>query len=419
MEVTSILLLASIIIFIGFLSNFLFRRYRAPDVLILIFLGYLLGPGGFGIIEDDLEGLIISLTPLVAAIALSIIMFHGGMMLKLGEILTSFKNAMLHSLLGFVLSGLVVTVITMVIMDWDLTESLFMGFILAGTSAAVVIPLVCNINVRMSTRTILVLESALTDVLMIGLATSLLIIVASDSPNLLDGVIILAKDFIIALIVGITAGYLWLKVLRKLSGQPFAYMITLATMLGIFAITELFVDNAGGGAVAVLIFGLIIVNSGELAHMIGRPERGVVLDKKIIEFNEEVTFFVRTFFFVFLGIIISLLEIQSLYILTGATIFIGLIGVRYLIVSSLPDLNNHRKDVLALFFMMPRGLTSAVLAALPLSMGGLSSGIADMIVGIATIVILLTTAFASLGAYLIGRTEKMEACSQEQPFLPG
>jgi potassium/hydrogen antiporter len=417
--VTSILLVASIIIFVGFLSNFLFRRYRAPDVLILILLGYLIGPGGFGIIEDDLEGIVFSLTPLVAAIALSIIMFHGGMLLKVDEILTSFKNAMVHSLLGFVLSGLVVTVITMAIMGWEITESLFMGFILAGTSAAVVIPLVCNLKVRQSTRTILVLESALTDVLMIGLATSLLIIVASDSPNLLDGVVILAKDFFIALLVGISAGYLWLKVLRKLSGQPFAYMITLATMLGVFAITELFVDNAGGGAIAVLIFGLIIVNSGELAHMLGRPEKGIVLDNKIIEFNEEVTFFVRTFFFVFLGIIISLLEIHILYILTGVAIFLGLIGVRYLIVSSLSNLENQREDVHALFFMMPRGLTSAVLAALPLSIGGLSSEISDMVIGIATIVILLTTAFASLGAYIIGRTEKIGADPQEQPFLPG
>ena len=48
MDADTLFLAAGVVIFMGFISNYLFRRFKAPDVLILMVLGIVLGPGGIG-----------------------------------------------------------------------------------------------------------------------------------------------------------------------------------------------------------------------------------------------------------------------------------------------------------------------------------------------------------------------------------
>ena len=74
MDADTLFLAAGAVIFMGFISNYLFRRFKAPDVLILMVLGIALGPGGLGLINAEAASGIESLTPYVAAAALAIIM---------------------------------------------------------------------------------------------------------------------------------------------------------------------------------------------------------------------------------------------------------------------------------------------------------------------------------------------------------
>jgi len=52
------------------------------------------------------------------------------------------------------------------------------------------------------------------------------------------------------------------------------------------------------GAIAVLAFGLILGNGAEISRMF-RVEEVLEIDKLIKEFETGITFFVRTFFFVY------------------------------------------------------------------------------------------------------------------------
>ena len=79
MDVDTLFLAGGAIIFTGFISNYLFRRFKAPDVLILMFLGMIMGPGVIGLISSEVAQNMEAVTPYVASLALAVIMFQAGM----------------------------------------------------------------------------------------------------------------------------------------------------------------------------------------------------------------------------------------------------------------------------------------------------------------------------------------------------
>ncbi|MFY9605480.1 MAG: cation:proton antiporter, partial [Thermoplasmata archaeon] len=131
-------------------------------------------------------------------------------------------------------------------------------------------------------------------------------------------------------------------------------------------------------------------------------------DEHIQEFHSEISFFVRTFFYVYLGLIFEFDTFQPIHLAIGLLIIVAIVVVRRitsLIAWKIGDL--ERGDADALFAMMPRGLAAAVLATMPATLlAGTSIWLPkynQMIVNIVLIVILGTTILASVLSYL---TEK-------------
>jgi cell volume regulation protein A len=271
-------------IFIGFAANFLFRKYGTPDVLVLILLGILFGPGALGVVDESLIGSIGSITPYVAGIALAIIMFEAGMDLNARQVLIASKVATLHTMLAFLLSMFATTAICMFVMSWPADVSLMLGAILGGTSGAIVIPLVSKLRISERTKIVLTLEFALTDVLVIVVGMSILFFITENTGDFGPAVRLLLSAFLISALIGLVSGVLWLRALSRLSGQPFSYMITLATLLTTYAFTEMVVGGGGGGAIAALVFGLVLGNKDSLVRRFGKGSSKFSFDEKIREF---------------------------------------------------------------------------------------------------------------------------------------
>lgn len=399
MDSSTLLLIISVALFVGFVANQLFVRYRAPDVLVLILFGVLLGPGVTGVVDEGLASQISQATTYVAAVALSIIMLQAGMGLKLKYVLTSFNRAIIFTLAAFIASTFAIASVSLLAMGWTLGESLLLGAILAGTSGAIVIPLVKELNVSLKVKTMVTLEAAVTDVLNIAGAMTIMAIIASGATDLKAAGMDVLKAFLISGALGLVGGVIWLSVLKR-AGQSFSYMITLAFMLLLFSISTLLV-GMGGGAMAALVFGLTMGNSGSLPGPI-RKRLDYCCDPKIIDFHDEISFFVRTFFFIYLGLVLSTIALSPIDILAGVVIFNVIVLGRLAVTGSLGRLLcKDRKDRTTLLFMLPRGLAAAVLASLPLSLGVVGGEVGNMIGAITAVVILLSTCFASVGAYII------------------
>ncbi|HOL07149.1 MAG TPA: cation:proton antiporter, partial [Methanomassiliicoccaceae archaeon] len=238
MDSNTLLLLVSMALFVGFVANHLFAKYRAPDVLFLILFGVLLGPGITGMIDGGMASQITQFTTYVAAVALSVIMLQAGMDLKIKDVVKSFNRALIFTLIAFFVSTGVIALVCKLTMNWSLGESLLMGVILAGTSGAIVIPLIKALNVSTEVKTMLTLEAALTDVLVIGGAMAIMAVMASGNADLVAVGTDVFIAFLVSSILGVVGGIIWLRVLKHI-GQNLSYMVTLAFMLLLFSLAEL------------------------------------------------------------------------------------------------------------------------------------------------------------------------------------
>ncbi len=401
MDADTLFLAAGAVIFMGFISNYLFRRFKAPDVLILMVLGITLGPGGIGLINAEAAQGIESLTPYVAAAALAIIMFQAGMDLAIGDVVRSFSKSLVQTVIAFVASMLITALVLTFLTDWSLETCLLLGSIVGGTSGAIVIPIISALRISTNLKMVLTLESAITDVLVIVVATSLIVFMSQDTADVMSAVELLVSSFMVSTMIGIISGILWTKILQRLSRQPFSYMITIAAMLIVFSVTNFLVDKAGGGAIAVLVFGLTIGNWDEISKVLRQKGEQFALGEKVKRFHDEIAFLIRTVFFVYLGLVITTIHFTAWYLLLGLIVFFGLLIARYIsLLLADKYIGLDASDEMGLFYMMPRGLAAAVMASIPFSYPLVfDNQTATAILGVTVVVVLLSTVLASIGAF--------------------
>jgi len=403
------------VIFMGFISNYLFRRFKAPDVLILMMLGIALGPGGIGLINTEAAQVIEALTPYVAAAALAIIMFQAGMDLAIGDVVRSFSKSIIQTVIGFVASMLITALILTFLTDWNAETCLLLGAIVGGTSGAIVIPIISCLRISNNLKMVLTLESAITDVLVIVVATSIIVFMSQDTASITNAFELLVSSFMISTMIGVISGILWTKMLQRLSKQPYSYMITIAAMLIVFSVTNFLVDKAGGGAIAVLVFGLTIGNWDEISKVLKQKGERFALGDKVKRFHDEISFLIRTVFFVYLGLVVTTIQFTPWYILLGLIVFFGLLIARYISLL-LADryIGLDASDEMGLFYMMPRGLAAAVMAAIPFSYPLVfDEGTATAILGVSVVVVLLSTVLASIGAFYMEIHARRNGCLLE------
>ena len=153
----------ALMFFIGHALNWFFSVTKIPDLLILVFAGFLLGPV-FGILQPEYFG---RFGDLISTLALVVILYEGGLNLSTKDLMSSSLPAMGLSILGIGLTCLFGFLACYVIGMQDWQTSLLVAIGVGSTSSAIVIPMVKQLSLQPRTKIILSLESAFTDVLAI------------------------------------------------------------------------------------------------------------------------------------------------------------------------------------------------------------------------------------------------------------
>ncbi|MDI6732597.1 MAG: cation:proton antiporter [Planctomycetota bacterium] len=387
-------LIAGIIIFIGFLGTLFFHKTRIPDVLFLIVIGVLIGPATGWIKASSLEGI----TPYFARLALIIILFEGGLHLNFDILIKRFVGGTLFSCGTFAISLISMALLGRYVLNMPLINSLILGAIIGGTSSAIVIPLICKMTVQEETKSILSLESIITDILaVIGVIVFIEMGLKGEvkpSAVLND----LAGPFSIGIVAGIIFGLLWIKALSSIHIASLSYMTTLAAVLVLFGVVEI---AKGSGAVAAFTFGLVLSNGTRFLKVFDETKT-FKLDDKIEHFHQEFTFFIRTYFFVYIGLLISPNILRNKEILNNAVIIsLGLIIARYIFIWFYYLIYKPvRKERFIYFIMLPKGLAAAVVASLPYAYN--VPGTEDFVT-YTILVILISNIFMVLGIFTAER----------------
>lgn len=357
----------SAIIGLGFLGYLLFERTRITDVLILIGFGLLVGPVlGIFSVQGFAEA-----TPLVGTLALIIIMFDGGLGLNLRDLVTGIARSTILAIFGFALTVGAIASVGHYWMNLDWWTAALLGTILGGSSGIIIMPLLSSSTAHASSRVLLSVESALTDVLCVIGTVTIIGLMGTSGGSFGTGELssttqAVAAQFSIAIVIGLILGFAWLRLLKVLQKKKYSYMVTLAAIMALYTGTE---TIGGSGAIAILIFGIVLGNGFLIARKFDID--GLTFSSSQRQFQSEIAFLIRVFFFVYLGVILDPTVLMNpTFLITGGLILGAIIAARLVavLIATFRD-KDTKPDRGLITMLMPRGLAAVVLAGLPMQAG--------------------------------------------------
>ncbi|MCH7876835.1 MAG: cation:proton antiporter [Thaumarchaeota archaeon] len=352
-----ILLAAGVVIFLGVAGEAFFKKTGIPDVAFLMIFGVIVGPV-LGIIQPEV---VIQVVPYFAALALIIIMFDGGLNLDIKHIIKTAHFSVTLAILGFIISVVLITLATHYALGWLWLESILLGSIVGGSSSAIVFGLVRNIKISEEVKSMLSFESAITDILAMIAAFILFEAVLAGHFDLETLQETLGRAVIVGLVLGFGVGIPWMYVSTKFGNAQHAYMLTLGILFVLFFLANSFGES---GALTALVFGLMLGNKRHLSRILKFKLPKIETDDPT---HNQLTFLVRSFFFVFVGLLASFGQIE--YVIFGILITIAVYVGRKFVVKITLTKRFSKLDRAVTNSMIPRGLAAAVLATYPITMG--------------------------------------------------
>ncbi|MEO2200499.1 MAG: cation:proton antiporter, partial [Nitrosopumilus sp.] len=303
-----ILLAAGVVIFLGVAGEAFFKKTGIPDVAFLMILGVIIGPV-FGIIQAEA---VIQVVPYFAALALIIIMFDGGLNLDIKHVIKTAHYSLTLALVGFILSVIIISVGAHYVLEWTWLESILLASIVGGSSSAIVFGLVRNIRISEKTKSILSFESAVTDILATIIAFILFEAVLAGHFDLQTLQETIGRAVVVGLVLGFGVGIPWMYISTKFGNAQHAYMLTLSILFVLFFLANSFGES---GALTALVFGLMIGNKRHLSRILRFKVPRIEMDDPT---HNQLTFLVRSFFFVFVGLMATFGQIE--YMIFGIVI---------------------------------------------------------------------------------------------------
>ena len=352
-----ILLAAGVVIFLGVAGEAFFKKTGIPDVAFLMILGVIIGPV-LGIIQAEA---VIQVVPYFAALALIIIMFDGGLNLDIKHIVKTAHYSFTLAIIGFILSVVIISLATHYVLEWTWLESILLASIVGGSSSAIVFGLVRNIRISEKAKSILSFESAVTDILATIIAFILFEAVLAGHFDLQTLQETIGRAVVVGLVLGFGVGIPWMYISTKLGNAQHAYMLTLAILFVLFFLANSFGES---GALTALVFGLMIGNKKHLSKILRFKVPKIEIDDPT---HNQLTFLVRSFFFVFVGLMATFGQIE--YMIFGIVVTIAVFIGRISLVKAILTKRFSRLDKSVTKSMIPRGLAAAVLATYPITMG--------------------------------------------------
>ena len=314
----NILLIGSILLFVSIVVGKTGYRFGVPALLLFLLVGMLFGSDGLGLQFHNAK-----IAQFIGMVALSVILFSGGMDTKFKEIRPILSPGIVLSTVGVFLTALFTGLFIWYLsgMSWTnihfpLITSLLLAYTMSSTDSASVFAILRSqkMNLKHNLRPMLELESGSNDPMAYMLTIVLIQFIQSDGMG--TGNII--GSFIIQFLVGAAAGYILGKlailILNKINidNQSLYPILLLSFVFFTFAITDLL---RGNGYLAVYIAGMMVGN------------HKITFRKEIATFMDGLTWLFKIIMFLMLGLLVNpheMIEVAVVALLIG--VFMIVIG---------------------------------------------------------------------------------------------
>ena len=372
----------ALILILGVIASYLFKKINMPSLIGYIFIGIILGPYCLNVLDNSL----LDISSTLRNIALVIILTRAGLTLKITDlkkigisaILMSFVPALME-IMGFVL-------ISRLLLDININEALIIGSIIAAVSPAVIVPRMIDlINNNYGTLKgipqLILAGSSVDDVVVLVLFTSFLSLENANSFDIL-ALIQIPLSIILGIIIGCIIGFIIDKIFRMININTISQLLVVLSISFILKYAEDYFVFSGLIAIMALSITLKYLNTA-------------ITDKLQSNYNNLWSVF-EIFLFVLVGAMVNIsyafkAGINVIFVILGSLLF-RMIGV---FICLLTTKFNKKEKIFCFIAYMPKATVQAAIGAIPLSIG-LSCG--DLALTIAVCSILLS---APVGAYLI------------------
>ena len=390
MDVSAIFALVAGIIVIGFAGELFFKKTGIPIYIFLILTGIILGP----ILNLFPRESLIPELAIFAELTLFMVLFYGGLGLNFGSVLANGGRAFIQTVIYVGLSMVLIGLIGIFILKWNVLSSFIFASIIGGeTTAAVVVPLSRAMKLSEGAVTFLTMESAMNSILSVVFFFAFVGIYKNGGIGWVSIVSSISSQFLIGIVIGVILSLAWVFLLYRFQKQGLTYVLTVGFVLITYSLSTVL---GGNGILAVLVFGIILGNYHLVNRLFRRQMSMDSLEKQLETFQGEISFFLETLFFVFLGltfIITPSLIVSNLSI--GLLILVMLLATRFVAVkisTFRSELNKERRQIMLTCAM---GLTPATLAVLAVS---LQLPLANTFLNIVTYIIILTNIVTTIGS---------------------
>lgn len=250
-----ILLAAALLLFLSVLSSKLSDRFSIPTLALFLGIGMLAGSEGIGGIYFDNA----ALAKTIGVIALSFILFSGGLETDFNEAKRVFVKGLSLSTLGVLITAAIVGTFASWIFRIPFKEGLLLGAIISSTDAAAVFSILRskNISLKGTLRPLLELESGSNDPMAVFLTVGMIQLIQHAVMPWYFLVGIFIKQMAIGFIAGWVFAELFLRIINRLrlEYEGLYAVLTFSIVLLSYGAAE---SAGGNGFLAVYLVGLLL-----------------------------------------------------------------------------------------------------------------------------------------------------------------
>lgn len=379
------------IVGLGISAQWLAWRTKLPAILVLLAFGLIAGPATGLLDPDHLMGDLLS--PFVS-ISVAIILFEGGLSLRMSEFRKIGGVVIKLITIGIAITWLLAAAAAYYLLDLGIEISVLFGAILIVTGPTVIIPLLRQVRPTETAGSVLKWEGIVNDP--IGAMMSVLVfeIIIAGGFESISGkaVSVIVTTIIDGTFFGaLGAGIMYITMKKHWIPDYLQNPVTLMIVIAVFTASNILQHESG--LLAVTIMGILLANQKS------------VRVKHIIEFKENLQVLLISTLFILLAARLKVehleyFNIQSLWFLVALFLVVRPASVYISTIKS--KLTFKEKSFLA--WMAPRGIVAAAISAifaLRLEQEGYPA--AEQLVPYTFIVIIATVTIYGLSASPIAR----------------
>ncbi len=398
--------LASIIV-LGIAAQWIAWRLHLPSILLLLIFGMLAGPATGILNPDELFGDL--LFPLVS-VSVAIILFEGGLSLRLRELRQTGRTVRNLVTIGIVITWLLAAAGAHLIVGIDLASALLLGAILVVSGPTVIVPLLRHIRPAGKVGAVIKWEGIVNDPVGAILAVLVYetILAGSMQEGTLQAILGVFQAAIFGVLIGVAGAVLIILLLKRhlipdFLQNPVSLMVVVMGYLGANEI------QGESGLLAVTIMGIVLAN-----------QRYVSI-RHIIEFKENLRVLLISSLFVILA---ARLTVDQLAVFDAVNwVFVGFLVVvvrPIAVAASTPGSSLGFKERMFLAWMAPRGIVAAAVASVfAIRLDELGFANCNCLIPMTFQVIIGTVALYGLTAPLVARYLKLSSPDPQGVLFAG